>query len=76
MRWGYHRAAQLGPWTFTADATGGDLTATVESADAFKLSQPALTFRVDRQNGPAWIWPVLSLHYADGALSARLGSQE
>lgn len=76
VHWGYHSAARLGAWTITASDMGGELTAKVESADTFKLSQPALTFRVPRPNGSVWKWPILSLQYADGRLSARLGPQE
>ncbi len=76
LKWAYHDAAMLGTWEITARNTGGDLTATVVSSDDFMLSQPALKFCVPRQNGPAWIWPVLSLWVADGTLHASLGPQE
>ena len=76
LLWGYLPAASLGPWTFTADHAGGDLTAQVKDADTFRTSQPFLTFRVVRQNASVWIWPVQSLHIADGRLTARLGPQE
>lgn len=76
VQWGWHRAAQLGPYTFTASDAGGEVTAPVVSSDAIKLSQPALTFCVSRPNGTRWIWPVLSLHIADGTLHASLGPQE
>ena len=76
IRWGYHTAATVGAWTFTADATGGNLTAQVVTADDFKLSQQELTFRCNRQKGPAWVWPVQSLSVAGGTLTARLGPQE
>jgi len=76
VRWGYHPAATLAAWTITMDPLGGDLTGEVVSADALRTSQPSLTFEVVRQNAPSWSWPVLSLHIADGRLSARLGLQE
>ena len=76
VRWVYHSAATLGAWTLTVTPAGGDLTATVVSADDFKLSQQGLTFRWSRQNGSAWVWPIQSLHVADVTLTARVGPQE
>lgn len=76
LRWGYYSAAAIGPWTLTVHPSGGALTGTVIRADAFRTSQPSLTFRVTRQNAPAWIWPVLTLQIADGSLTATLGPQE
>ncbi len=76
IKWAYHDAATLGKWELAARETGGDLTAIVVSADDYRLSQPALKFRVTRQNSTDWIWPVLSLWVADGTLHAVLGPQE
>lgn len=76
VQWGYHCAASLGAYTFTASDTGGEITAVVNAADDFKLSQPALKFCITRQNGRRWSWPVLSLQIADGALTATVGPQE
>jgi len=76
LRWGYHEAAILGPWTLSADGAGGDLTATVVRSQAFRVQQPALTFRVSRQRAEPWKWPVLSLHIVGTTLYARLGPQE
>lgn len=76
VRWVYHRAAELGSWELTVDDTVGTVTAKVTAADDFKLAQQGLVFRVDRQNGPAFIWPVQSLHVADGMLTARVSLQE
>lgn len=74
--WGYQPAAVLGPWTLTVSPSGSALTGTVVSADTFRTSQPSLTFRVTRQNAPAWEWPVLELQIADGTLNASLGPQK
>lgn len=77
IHWAYHRAADVTDWAITTTPAGLTLTATVREADTFRLSQSALTFRVSRQNGPAWTWPILELHIADGAaLTAALGPQE
>lgn len=73
--WGYQQAASLGPWTVTADGSECSLSATVVSEDAFRVRQSPLTFRVSRQTG-RWTWPILTLHIAGGALTARLGPQE
>jgi hypothetical protein len=76
IRWAYHRAASLGPWTLSANGAAGTLTAQVIEADTFKLSQPALTFRIPRPNGSVWAYPIQSLHIADGTLTARVSTQE
>jgi hypothetical protein len=76
IRWAYHRAASLGPWRLSAGGSDGTLTATVIEADTFKLSQPALTLRIPRQNGSVWSYPIQSLHIADGTLTARVSTQE
>lgn len=76
VRWAYHRAASLGPWELTADGTVGSLTAKVKESDAFTLAQPDLSFRVTRQNGSAWSWPIHSLHIAGDTLTAKVSMQE
>jgi hypothetical protein len=44
IKWGYHVAAQLGAWTFAGSGVdGGQVSATVVSRDAFRLSQSPLT---------------------------------
>jgi len=76
IQWSYHCAATLGSWELTESDTGGTLTAQVIEADHYRLTQPALTFCITRQNRPPFVWPVLSLHVADGTLNAALGPQE
>jgi hypothetical protein len=76
LRWGYHLAAVLGPWTLAMSPGGLDLTATVVSHDAFRTSQPSVTFHVTRQDKAPWVWPVESLQIANGVLSARLTQTE
>ena len=66
--WGYHQAAVLGPWTITGDT----LKATVISHDAFRTSQPSVTFRVPRPRTAPWVWPIDTLQIANGTLTARL----
>jgi len=68
LRWGYHPAAVLGPWTITGDT----LTATVVSHDGFRTSQPSVTFRVTRPQGAPWVWAIDTLQIAEGTLTARL----
>lgn len=75
VRWHYQRAASLGPWTLTGDATGCRVTAKVLDANTFRVQQHPLTFVVPRQHG-LWTWPVISLQIADGSLTAVLNPQE
>lgn len=70
VRWAYHRAATVGAWTLT----GESLTATVETYDAFAVSQQPLTF-VAGPNG-SWKWKLATLQVADGTLTATLDPQE
>ena len=78
VRWAYHRAADLGPWTMTLLDTHGNvsMTAAVISSDAFRVSQQPLTLVVPRPNGNAWRWPIQSLQIAGSTLTASLGPQE
>jgi hypothetical protein len=74
--WSYHTAASLGPWTMTMGPEGITLTASVLSADAFKVSQRPLTFVVRRPKGVTWRWPIQTLQTDSGSLTASLGPQE
>jgi hypothetical protein len=76
VRWSYHTAASLGPWTMALGPEGITLTASVLSSDAFKVSQQPLTFMVVRPNGVTWRWPIQSLQIDSGSLTASLGPQE
>lgn len=76
LYWGYLQAARLQSWSITIDTSGCAMTAKVVSTDDFRASQPFLKFKVIRQNGTTWVWPVLSLQIDGGAISARLGHQE
>lgn len=76
IRWGYYTAATLASFEIAASPTGGSITGTVRSADAFKVAQQPLTFVVRRQTGQVWEWPVESLHIAGTALSGRIRLQE
>lgn len=75
VRWGYHRAATLESWEFQPTSDGATVTAKVLSTDAFRLSQPVLTFAVPRPSG-AWLWPVRSLQIVGSTLMASLGPPE
>lgn len=76
VRWAYHGAATLGPWTVVAEPTGGTLTASLVSHDAFRVTQRPLTFVVPRPQGRSWRWPIESLQIAGDTVTARLGLQE
>lgn len=75
IRWGYHSAVRLGPWTVDVDATQRTLSGTVIESDTFKASQQPLTFVVSRPQG-TWTFPVNTLHIAGNELTASLGPQE
>ena len=76
LMWGYHVAASLRAWTVSrTDEEGWTLSASVERADGFKVSQQPLTFVAPHATG-AWRWPVRSLAMTDGSLIASLGPKE
>lgn len=73
IRWGYHRAAELGAWTVDGDV----LSARLLSHDRFKLSQQPLTFVVKRANGKPWVYAVDGLTVMDdGQVTATIRTQE
>ena len=74
--WGYHTAAPCVSWSLSATGTTGTLIATVSTADSFKLSQQDLKFRVRRQTGPSWEWPIESRQIADRTITAIVRLQE
>jgi hypothetical protein len=72
VRWGYYTAAQVRSWTLTpADGGSWALSATVESADAYKVTQRPLVFVAAKQ-----IWPVVTLQIEGASLTAVLGPKE
>lgn len=76
LRWGYTSAASLRAWTVVATEGGGwALTASIDSVDAFRVSQSPLVFEAPHARG-AFRWPVLDLQMQGSALTARLGPQE
>jgi hypothetical protein len=75
IRWGFHEAATVGPWTIQNDAAGVALTAPVTASDPFRLTQAPLSFQAAVGAG-TWRWPVESLTILDGTLTARLGFVE
>lgn len=76
VRWAWHQAAALGAWTIAAQGDGLQVTATIVSADEFRVSQAPLTFAVPRGEQPAWTWPIEpnTLQITGSTLTARLGS--
>lgn len=76
VRWGYHCAASVGPWTITAEGSGGTLTATVVSHDASRVSQQPLTFVVTRPGAQPWRWELATLQINGDHLIATLSPQE
>lgn len=71
VRWSYQRAAEVTSWTIEA----GQLTATIVSHDAFRLSQQPLRFVATHAKG-AWVWPIQQLQVSGSSLTATLGPME
>jgi hypothetical protein len=69
--WGYHPAAVLRDCTLTRGAHQWALSATIESADAFRVTQRPLTFVVRNDR-----WPVQELQMTGASLTATLGPKE
>ena len=72
LRWGYHRAAELGAWT----VEGGVLSGRLLSHDRFSLSQRPLTFVITRAKGAPWVYGMDGLTIIDGHITATLHAQE
>lgn len=68
VRWGYHRAADLGSWSLDT----GRLSAAVKSHDAVKMAQQPLLFVVSRPNGTQWTWRLDEAHVSGGTLTGRI----
>jgi hypothetical protein len=66
IRWGYHNAATLGPWTLTQEGATSTVTAKVTSHDVCAVSQQPLTFVVPRPKGHKWVWPIVNLLQVSG----------
>jgi len=71
VRWAYHRAAEVKQW----ELFGSTLTATLVTADAYRLAQNPLTFVVPRSNG-AWSWPLENVQVDGQSFSATVGAEE
>jgi hypothetical protein len=88
IRWHFYQAAELRNYAIVpVDGAGGvgrglELTATVVSRDAFKLSQRPLILEVpwvvrkvgQPVNSGTWRWPIVTLKiHENGRLKAMLG---
>lgn len=69
LKWGYHSAAQLRDIVIES----GQMKATIESVDDYKVSQRPLWFVLTPTN---WRWPVESLQIEGTTLTASLGPLE
>ena len=76
IRWGYHTAASLGPWTLTAEGATSTVTAKVVTHDACAVSQQPLTFVVTRPKGHRWRWPVLEMLQNGDQITLSVGPPE
>jgi len=76
IRWGYHRAAVLGPWSMTrrADGMAYDVTATVTSVNAHQIAEDGLTLTTEKP----WRcrWPITSHTIVNSTFTATLGQRE
>lgn len=68
LRYGYRRAASLGPWTIDS----GHLSAQVLAQDAFSVSQRPLSFVVHRPNGVTWTWSLDDVTVTGSTLTATV----
>ncbi|MES2360155.1 MAG: hypothetical protein V4529_17570 [Gemmatimonadota bacterium] len=76
VRWGYHRAAELGTWTMESAGDGYKLTAQLQTVDAYQIDQMPLTFVVPRGDRPDWKWPITSSTVNGSTFTADLGPSE
>lgn len=77
IRWAYHLAASIRPWTVTKDE-GEDvyrLAGTIVQSHPVKVAQRPLTF-VAPVKGGTWRWPILELQITGTSLTATLGHKE
>lgn len=73
LRWGYHLAATIGPWSVTRAEEGAWIfVGTILTHDAVRVSQHPLD--VVTPNG--WRWPVTSLQITGASLTATLSPKE
>jgi hypothetical protein len=79
IRWGYHLAATVGPFTITRGTGGYRLAATIVEADAARLRQQPLVFVMPLTwagRAVAWHWAIRGCELIDGRLLADLGGVE
>lgn len=73
IKWSYYVAAALHGFTVQRDKESGrwELTGTVVTSDAFRLSQSPLEFVVPHKHG-VWRWTVLSHAISQATVTATL----
>ena len=70
LRWGYLPAARVASWTATMESPEAwRLRASLETVDAFRVTQRPLTFVVRRPSGE-WRWPMPELQIDGLTLTA------
>ena len=68
LRWAYHQAADVGAWSLTSDASGGDLHgAIVRANDSVLARADTLIFYARGVR-----WPIISWTIEGTRLSARV----
>jgi hypothetical protein len=79
VRWGYHVAATVGPFTITRGTSGYRLAATVVEADVARLRQQPLVFVMPLTHGDrtvGWHWAIRGCELIGDRLVADLGGVE
>lgn len=71
VRWGYHCAATLGPWSMTSTADGGTFTAQVTQHDEFRIQQNPLVLVVPA-GASQWRWWLRDVRMSGTTLTAAI----
>ena len=76
VKWHWHQAASLGPWTLQGVGDSYVLTASIVSSDTYRVSQHPLVFE-HVLNGRPMRWGILpdTLQVAGETLSASLSPE-
>ena len=76
MRWGYHRAALLGPYTLERRDGRYDITAEVRFVNDFQLRQDGLSLHVEEPAQFAGVFPIASASVSNSTFTAALGARQ
>ncbi len=71
IKWAWHSAATLGPWTLEGRGDSFFLSAHITDSNAFRVSQRPLVFE-HHLNGKVMTWQVAELQVTGETLTASL----